>query len=189
MNPPALCEYYTRCRARVWLTFMAVSITRRMLKGYVLSDGTILEKGTNIALASGGVHMDSTIYQDPKTFDGYRAYKLRDKPGNGNKFQHTMTGPDSFTFGKLASSEDVPMRSLAEFTNTHFTGHGTHACPGRFFANAEMKLVLAYMLTHYDMKLKDGETRPMSEYQDVTVSANRNGKILIRARHDVGELS
>lgn len=31
-------------------------------------------------------------------------------------------------------------------------GHGRHACPGRFFAAQEMKLMLAYMVRFYDVE-------------------------------------
>lgn len=31
-------------------------------------------------------------------------------------------------------------------------GHGRHACPGRFFATYLMKIMLAHVLVHYDVK-------------------------------------
>jgi cytochrome P450 len=31
-------------------------------------------------------------------------------------------------------------------------GHGRHACPGRFFAATEMKLLVAYIMMNYDVK-------------------------------------
>ncbi|KAL2417885.1 Cytochrome P450 monooxygenase [Exophiala dermatitidis] len=32
-------------------------------------------------------------------------------------------------------------------------GHGRHACPGRFFAANELKLLMAYLLTRYDVRM------------------------------------
>ena len=37
-------------------------------------------------------------------------------------------------------------------------GYGRHACPGRFFAANEIKLLLARLLVEYDMKMPDGKT-------------------------------
>ncbi len=35
-------------------------------------------------------------------------------------------------------------------------GHGQQACPGRFFAASEIKIVFVYLLLSYDWKLPDG---------------------------------
>ena len=40
-----------------------------------------------------------------------------------------------------------------------FVGYGRHACPGRFFAAAEVKLILAHLLTNYDFKYANGRTK------------------------------
>ena len=32
---------------------------------------------------------------------------------------------------------------------------GRHACPGRFFATSELKLILAYMILNYDIEPLD----------------------------------
>lgn len=37
-------------------------------------------------------------------------------------------------------------------------GYGRHACPGRFFAANEIKLILARLILDYDIKLPNGET-------------------------------
>ena len=41
-------------------------------------------------------------------------------------------------------------------------GYGKYACPGRFYASNEMKLVLANLLLLYDFKLPDGAERPLN---------------------------
>ena len=60
-------------------------------------------------------------------------------------------------------------------------GTGRHACPGRFLANLEGKLLLSKLLLKYDFKLKDGEKRP----KDLIYAAMRIGmprEILVRDR-------
>ncbi len=37
-------------------------------------------------------------------------------------------------------------------------GYGRHACPGRFFAANEIKLILANILLNYDIKMPNGLT-------------------------------
>ncbi|KAK6856185.1 hypothetical protein PG995_008336 [Apiospora arundinis] len=37
-------------------------------------------------------------------------------------------------------------------------GYGKHACPGRFFAANEIKLILAHILLQYDLRMPDGAT-------------------------------
>ena len=44
-------------------------------------------------------------------------------------------------------------------------GHGKYACPGRFFASLEVKIVLAHIIRWYDLKLVDGAAgRPENIY-------------------------
>ncbi len=56
-------------------------------------------------------------------------------------------------------------------------GFGRHACPGRFFAANEIKLVLAQLLLNYDMKLPEGAEK-LREIPGVGPDPNR--EILVR---------
>jgi cytochrome P450 len=67
----------------------------------------------------------------PTEFDGFRFANLRAMEGKENKHQFVSTSPDSLSFG-----------------------HGSHACPGRFFAGNEIKLILIEALRMYDIRLK-----------------------------------
>jgi cytochrome P450 len=59
--------------------------------------------------------------------------------------------------------------------------HGRHACPGRFFAAVEIKMMLAYMLMTYDMKLVDGIRPPDIIVMNSPV-ANPSAEVLFRRR-------
>jgi len=63
----------------------------------------------------------------------------------------------------------------------HF-GIGRHACPGRWFASHEIKLILAAFLSKYDIKLKEGESRPKKFIFQIMNSPNPNAEVLIRKR-------
>ena len=59
-------------------------------------------------------------------------------------------------------------------------GHGRHACPGRFFAATEMKLLLAYIVMNYD--IKPMETRPPNEFLGGNVLPPMKANIWVRRR-------
>lgn len=55
--------------------------------------------------------------------------------------------------------------------------------PGRFFAANELKAMMAYLVTHYDVKLADGETtRPKDVEFAYNVIPNPKAKVMFRKR-------
>jgi hypothetical protein len=86
-------------------------------------------------------------------------YNLRSKPGNENKFQAVAPGPDHLVFG-----------------------YGTQACPGRFFAIHEAKVVLARILEKYDFKLKKPHESPMASVTGILTEADATCQFLFRKR-------
>lgn len=78
-------------------------------------------------------------------FHPFRFSSIRSTiPGEEQKHQFVTTGPEHLGFG-----------------------HGAKACPGRFFASNEIKIVLVEFLKRYDMSLgeggrgtREGEVRP-----------------------------
>ncbi|OBT50098.1 hypothetical protein VE04_09711 [Pseudogymnoascus sp. 24MN13] len=111
-----------------------------------LSTGHTIPTNTRFAFASEAIHRSTRTttfspeynpasYAPPSVFDGLRFYKLREMPGKENRHQFVTTGEDSLSFG-----------------------HGIHACPGRFFASNEIKVVLIELLRNWDVRLK-GDTK------------------------------
>lgn len=65
---------------------------------------------------------------------------------------------------KVPDPLNYPNKEQYQFVTTtkdfmHF-GYGRHACPGRFFAANEIKLIMARLLVEYDLKMPDGVTEP-----------------------------
>ncbi|KFY21883.1 hypothetical protein V491_02923 [Pseudogymnoascus sp. VKM F-3775] len=121
------------------------SMQRVTTSNVTLSTGHTIPPNTRFAFASQAIHCspltttyspeyNPTSYSSPNVFDGLRFYKLREMPGKENRHQFVTTGPDSLSFG-----------------------HGIHACPGRFFASNEIKVVLIELLRNWDVRLK-GDT-------------------------------
>ncbi|KAF2218406.1 cytochrome P450 [Elsinoe ampelina] len=116
--------------------FGSISFLRKVLKGITLSNGQYIPPGVDIEAPTYSIYHDSDLFPDPEKFDGFRSYKLR---------QESM-------------SSDVQARNTFVNVNDQNLGfgYGRHACPGRFFANNEIKMILAKLLLHHDVKMPDG---------------------------------
>lgn len=61
-------------------------------------------------------------------------------------------------------------------------GVGSHACPGRFFASYEIKMLLAEILIRYDIELLPGAERPRDLAIDIRVIPDPMAAIRFRNR-------
>lgn len=63
-------------------------------------------------------------------------------------------------------------------------GHGRHACPGRFFASAEIKIILIGLLQNYDIKLCDDyrEGRPLNILTEFMAHQDHTYEVCFRKR-------
>lgn len=105
-------------------------------RGIQLSSGDYLPRNSIVAVASAR----QTAALDPKLltpqppqpsldeFHPWRFADLRAVAGEENKHQFVTTSSESTVFG-----------------------HGTWACPGRFFASNEIKAILIQLLRRYDI--------------------------------------
>ncbi|KAF2492514.1 cytochrome protein [Lophium mytilinum] len=126
-----------------------------------LSDGTVIPKGATLGVPTLR-SVDPSVFPDPFKFDGHRFLNLSQEPGGATKYQFVSTSNDSIVFG-----------------------HGKHACPGRFFASNEIKIILVHLLTKYDVKFSDGVTeRPVPMHMGADLIPNPDMKILIKSRVD-----
>ncbi|KAF7352746.1 Ent-kaurene oxidase [Mycena venus] len=110
-----------------------LGLNRVLLKPTVLEDGTVIPPGYHIAVSLRGLHFDPNVYPEPDKFDCFRFSKLRETEESDAKHRFTTVEKNFAPFGL-----------------------GRHACPGRFFASMELKIMLAHMLLNYDVSLPDG---------------------------------
>ena len=61
-------------------------------------------------------------------------------------------------------------------------GHGRYACPGRYFAACELKLMLAHTVMTYDVKMEIEGVRPQDMWFMDTCVPNSNANVLFRKR-------
>jgi cytochrome P450 len=110
-----------------------VGSSRRVLKPYTFANGMTLPAGVSIQVPLVPTHLDENIYPNATEFDPLRFYRAREQNGENAKYYAVNTSNEYMHFG-----------------------NGQHACPGRFFAVNEVKLMLAWTLLHYDFKTSDG---------------------------------
>jgi cytochrome P450 len=137
-------------------------MARSALIDFTFSDGTFIPAGTVVSVCSDSVQLDPQTYEDPLRFDGFRFVKMKERA--------VLQGyPDKKFDMATANSETVSF------------GQGRHACPGRFFASTEIKLMLAHIVITYDVKLVDG-VRPPDSYYMNGIQPNPTAKVYFRKR-------
>lgn len=131
---------------------------RRIAVDHVkLSDGTVIPKNSQVCVTSRRM-WDGELHENPEKFDPYRFYNMRQEAGT--KAQLVVTTPDHLAFG-----------------------HGKHACPGRFFAANEIKIVLIYLLLRYDWKIAEGRT-PQIHRAGIFITTDPQLKMIVRRRQE-----
>jgi cytochrome P450 len=144
------------------LILRKVPFNRVAEETFSLSDGTTIPKGATLGLPT-LASTDPTFYPDPLTFDGYRFLNLSKEPGGATKNTFVSTSNEHIIFG-----------------------HGKHACPGRFFASNEIKIILIHLLSNYELKFleKDGKkgVRPKPMEMGADLVPNPETTILIRSK-------
>jgi len=144
-------------------------MSRVSLDDFTFSDGTEVPAGANVSVSISHTHLNPNYYEDPSKFDGFRFSRMKDE-------------------AEAKGSPDKKFDMVA--TNLQFLafGHGRHACPGRFFAAAELKMMLAYIVITYDLKLANG-VRPPDVFILHTCLPNPTAEILFRRRADQNIIS
>lgn len=102
--------------------------------------------------------VDSHLYDRPTEFDGRRFLHLRETD-NDMHWQFVTTSPEQYGFG-----------------------HGKQACPGRFFASNELKVMVAHLLLMFDWKFAPGEEPEKYSVMDNETVPDLAQKILVRRR-------
>ncbi|KAK2037680.1 cytochrome P450, partial [Colletotrichum somersetense] len=108
--------------------FSSVTLNRFTVEDVTFSDGTVIPKGVRVGTDT-GYRLSPKYYDSPLKFDPYRFYKWRD------------TAQDSLAHLVSTSPQQMGF------------GHEQYACPGRFFAAKEIKIVFVHLLLKYEWKI------------------------------------
>jgi len=121
LHPLAACKCFPRLD-RMRADMVPVLSSRCAMKDYEFSNGMTAPAGTRVALSTHKPHID-----DPKHFDCFRFYKLRQ---------------ESRSKGEFGRKFDTTWMSA----HVLYLGAGKYACLGRFFAACELKLMFAHLI-------------------------------------------
>ncbi|KAI3317916.1 cytochrome P450 [Xylariaceae sp. AK1471] len=126
----------------------SMSTRRSALQPFALSDGTTLSPGEWACTPVRAIMQSAEHYPEPTTFYGFRFADT--KPDDENEL----------TWGAAAGldfRQPKPSR-LADVDSTwHVWGTGRMSCPGRYYATAVMKVIMAQVLLNYDCELDDAQ--------------------------------
>lgn len=146
----------TRINSFVTVATMRMVVAR---DGITTPGGVHIPPGTMVVSYGYPRMHDGEIYPDPEEFRPFRFAEKRIDEGS-----------TSF----LEGARQAFTTTSGEFTGF---GHGRHACPGRFFASVELRLMLAYLVMNYDFEFQD--TRPRNKW--ININRVPDMKATIRA--------
>ncbi|KAI1206937.1 cytochrome P450 [Annulohypoxylon truncatum] len=133
---------------------------RQAMVPLTLKDGTHIPAGTRVSFANYQHQNDPSVTPDPGLFDPLRCYRKRHSTAElKNKFQAVQLDPDINPFG-----------------------HGTQACPGRYFAVAEIKFIMARLLRDYEFKFLETQGKPKWIHADENLVNDPGAKMMMRKR-------
>lgn len=114
-----------------------------------------LPKGTMISILTRSTYLDPNAFDDPLKFKPWRFANRRQ--GAGNVGPHSEQGGDDSSVAASSTRTAASTAARQTFTTTSVNnllfGHGRHACPGRFVAEAEIKMFVVCLLMNYDVSL------------------------------------
>lgn len=158
--------------------------TRVVADGLVTEDGIPLPKGAMLSLLAQPAQTDPEVFEAPLTFDPFRFSRAREAAATaGSQLPHPSAGPDGNDSSSNAPPTHPPGKLPLISTSTVNLpfAHGRHACPGRFIVDFEMKIVIAYLLMHYDIEVVKRE-KPWREWAAEASMLVKGGKVRLRRR-------
>ncbi|EKM83194.1 hypothetical protein AGABI1DRAFT_104916 [Agaricus bisporus var. burnettii JB137-S8] len=136
-------------------------LLRKTLQNWTTTDGTLIPAGSFLGVA-GSATQSKNAFEDADEFKGFRFAEMRDRDEGLDSMKHQMVSLDA---------EHI------------IFGYGRHACPGRFFAVHEIKIMLAQIILEYDVQMENGSMdRPPSLSFESNDVPNPKAKMRFRKR-------
>ncbi|KAI1459353.1 cytochrome P450 [Annulohypoxylon moriforme] len=133
---------------------------RQAVVPLTLKDGTHIPAGSRVSFANYQHQNDPSVTPDPQLFDPLRCFRKRHSTAEPrNKFQAVQLDPDINPFG-----------------------YGSQACPGRYFAVAEIKFIMARLLRDYEFKFSGTQGKPKVIHADENIMNDPAARMMMRKR-------
>lgn len=141
---------------------LSLSMWRKvMVDDLVTPDGYTLPKGATVSFLSRPAYFDPKLYRDPHKFIPFRFLPSDPEAGPNAGKRFTTTSEDFLAWG-----------------------YGRFGCPGRFLVEAELKMLVAHILTFYEAELpaEYGGKRPKATWVIDVIFPPRRGRILVKRK-------
>lgn len=148
-------------------SFVVVALMRSVIpkEGITTPSGVKIPRGCVVAVPSFTVLNDTEVYDDADEFKPFRFADLRKD--------------ESVGYVKRAQ------KAFATTNNDYLAfGHGRNACPGRFFAANELKLMLAHVVLNYDIEAV-AEKKPDTKWFGLNRIPSFEGTIRVKKRKEI----
>ncbi|OBT55353.1 hypothetical protein VE04_04911 [Pseudogymnoascus sp. 24MN13] len=181
------------CRETLRLhAFANRSVFKKVVaNGLVTEDGIRLPKGAMLSLLAQPAQTDPDVFEAPLKFDPFRFSHAREAiavaTSQDSQSPISSTGLDS-NKGLSNGPPTHPLGKLPLVSTSAINlpfAQGNHACLGRFIVDFEMKIMLAYLLMHYDIEVVKRE-KPWREWATEASMLVKGGKVRVRRRGVMG---
>ncbi|KAI0394225.1 putative cytochrome P450 [Xylariaceae sp. FL0594] len=132
--------------------------------GLTTPSGVHLPRGTKVSVPAYHIMRQETVYAAAETFTPFR-------------FADRRNSADTDYVGRARNALPTTSHDFLAF------GYGKHSCPGRFFAAAELKLILANMLLMYDFEMLS--KKPEGSWFGVTKVPPLKATIRVKRREEL----
>lgn len=148
--------------------------------GVTTPSGVVVPRGHRVGIPAYSMHLDEHVWgADAAEFSPFR---FSDK-----RRQRQSQASSRDQAGQLDQQGDYVRRARQAWATTSTSylsfGAGKNSCPGRFFAAAELKVMLGMILLQYDLEFQ--EERPRNQWFGTNHLPPTNATIKIRRREDV----
>ncbi|KAL9616420.1 MAG: hypothetical protein Q9160_008719 [Pyrenula sp. 1 TL-2023] len=147
-----------------------------MVDGLKTDTGLPLPKGALVSFVSQPMHTDPDLFPDPNTYDPFRFVRLREADSNSDAKKESQPSTDTAD-GTLRSPH-----SFLSTANLLIFGRGRNSCPGRYLVDCQLKMLISYLFTHYDIKFVDEKDRPTNKWLLEFIFPPKGVKIVARRR-------
>ncbi|KAH8892368.1 putative cytochrome P450, partial [Thozetella sp. PMI_491] len=150
----------------------SISVRRKVLEPFTFQDGTHILPGDVVCVPMQAMMLDEEVYPDSAAFDPLR-------------FVTPVDDHDNYEI----SAENMPstVRNTSRFTDSDFAyplwGLGKHSCPGRYYASMILKIFVAHIITHYEIKLPEQHASRTFHFRSAIIP-KASSSLLFRRRID-----
>ncbi|KAF1852229.1 cytochrome P450 [Cucurbitaria berberidis CBS 394.84] len=136
-------------------SFSILALPRRVVaeEGITIDDDVHIPKGIYLATPMDAIHLDAKFYSDPTKFHPFRFCHSSHVQGTRTQELYKNRDGDATMPPLDLDKTSAKAKSTVTLDDKFLSfGFGRNACPGRFFALHEIKLMMAHILLNYDIQ-------------------------------------